>query len=106
VGAIALSGFVLVLGGLVAVLGNAGSSGIVATGGVLGLAELVLITRVVERRQGARVIVVGLALVQALGGVVLLVTGNPVGLLAIALAGSIVVPLATDEADRFFGVPV
>jgi hypothetical protein len=101
--ALGACGFLLLGLGLAAMIG--GGSLLAAFGGVLGVAELVVVGRVVERRQAARVAAMSLALVQAGVGVGFIATGHIVGLVLIALAGLIVLPLSTESAEQFFAAP-
>ncbi|MFL6238381.1 MAG: hypothetical protein ACJ735_02650 [Actinomycetes bacterium] len=99
--ALGACGVVLLGLGLTALI--IGGSTLVAAGGVLGVAELIVVGRVIERRQTARITAISLALVQAVFGLGLLATGTAPGLALIPLAGLVIVPLSTDSVERFFG---
>ena len=100
--ALGVSGVGLLLGGLYGVLGDAGSTGLRELGALLGIAELLVVGRVIERRQAARMTAMTMCLVQSLGGVLALADGQPLGLLVIVLASLIVVPLSLPTAERYF----
>jgi len=93
-------GFGLLGIGLAALVG--GGSTLAAAGGVLGVAELIVVGRVIERRQSARLTAITLAIVQAALGVAFIAAGAPLGLVLIPLAGLVVLPLSTDSAEQFF----
>ena len=86
--------------GMAALIG--GGSTLAAAGGVLGVAELIVVGRVIERRQSARLTAITLAIVQAVLGVVFIADGAPLGLLLIPFAGLVVLPLSTESAERYF----
>jgi hypothetical protein len=98
-----LCGVILLGLGLAAVI--VGGSTLAASGGLLGVAELIVIGRVVERRQSARIAAVTLAILQAALGVAFIATGNVVGIFLIPLAGLVVVPLSTESVEHFFQGP-
>jgi len=103
--ALGISGVFLLGLGFRGVLGSAGDTTLADTAGVLGIVELVVVGRVIERRQAARVLAIGLALLQAIGGVIALSRREPVGLGVLILAGLVVVPLSNATAERFFELP-
>src|SRR3977135_2319826 len=89
--ALGLSGVLLLGLGFRGVLGAAGDTTLADIAGVLGIAELVVVGRVIERKQAARVLAIGLALLQALGGVVALSHRDLVGLGVLLLSGLVVI---------------
>jgi hypothetical protein len=93
-------GFGLLGLGLAALVG--GGSTLVAAGGVLGVAELIVLGRVIERRQSARLTAITLAIVQAGLGVAFIADDSPIGLVLIPLAALVVLPLSTESAEQFF----
>jgi hypothetical protein len=101
-GVIALGacGLALLGVGMTAVV--AGGSTLASIGGVLGVAELIVVGRVLERRQAARITALSLALVQALLGVGLLAHGEMFGLALIPLAGLVVIPLSMESVEQYF----
>jgi hypothetical protein len=100
--ALGVSGAALLGFGLYGVLGDAGATGVREAGAVLGIAELIAVGRLVERRQAARLIANSFALLQSLDGVALLASGRAVGVALVPLAGLVVLPLATNSAEHFF----
>jgi hypothetical protein len=100
--ALGVSGLLLLGLGFHAVLGTAGATTLADVAGVLGIAELVLVGRLLERRQTARLLALGAAVLQALGGVIALAQRHGLGLAVLVLAGLVVVPLASQRAERFF----
>jgi hypothetical protein len=101
IGALATSGILLVASALYRIFAHQ-ESVVADLAAVLGVAQLVVVGRVVARHQGARVVAISLALLQALGGVVILVHRSAYGLIALALAGFVVLPLARQDADEYF----
>jgi hypothetical protein len=99
--ALGISGVGLVLLALIAVFARR-ETVITDLSALLGVAQLVTVGRVVERNQTARVVAISLALLEALGGVIVLAGRSGYGLIAIALAGFIVLPLGGHDADEFF----
>jgi hypothetical protein len=79
-----------------------GESLLLAAGGVLGTAECIVTGRLVERRSSARIAAITLALVQAVGGVIAVANGQPLGLSLIGLAGIVIIPLSTQSAEDYF----
>jgi hypothetical protein len=100
--ALGVCGLALLGGGLAAVIVS--GSTLTAVGGVLGVAELISLGRLLERRQSARITAISLALVQAVLGVTLLATGHAYGLLLVPFAGLIVVPLSRESVESYFEV--
>jgi hypothetical protein len=100
--ALGLSGLYLLGVGFRGVLGEAGDTTLADVAGVLGIVELIVVGRVIERRQTARLLAMGLALLQTLGAVIALAQRDALGIAAIVLAGLIVVPLSNEAAEHFF----
>jgi hypothetical protein len=100
--ALGVCGIALLGAGLAAVILGGGT--LTAIGGVLGVAELISLGRVVERRQAARVAAISMGLLQAILGVALLATGHAYGIVLIPLAGLVVIPLSLDSAEPYFEV--
>ena len=73
---------------------------------ILGIAQLVVLGRLVGRHQVARLVAITLALVEALFGVVVLATGaSGGGLVVLLLAGLVVIPLSNATAEHYFETP-
>ena len=98
--ALGVTGIGLLILGLATLIG--GESLLLATGGILGTAELIVVGRLIERRPSARVAAMTLALAQAVGGVVAIANGQLAGLSLIGLAGVVIIPLSTQAAEDYF----
>jgi hypothetical protein len=98
----ALSGILLVVFALFRIFAHTENTA-TDLAAVLGIAQLVVLGRLVGRHQVARLVGITLALVEALFGVVVLATARSAyGLIAIVFAGFVVMPLATNEAEEYF----
>lgn len=100
--ALGVTGFGLLILGLATLI--FGESLLLAAGGILGTAECITAGRLVERRPSARVMAITFALLQAVGGVIAIAMGQPLGLSLIGLAGIVILPLSTQSAEEFFEV--
>jgi hypothetical protein len=98
--ALGATGLGLLILGLATLIG--GESLLLAAGGVVGTAELIVTGRLVERRQSARIAAITLALVQAVGGILAIANGQLAGLSLIGLAGVVIIPLSTETAEQYF----
>jgi hypothetical protein len=95
----------LMLGlGMYGVLGDAGATGLRELAGFLGVVQFVALARLREHSQSARMFAMVLAWVQAVGGLAAVIGSEPLGALAILLAGSVVVPLSARSAEEYYGV--
>jgi hypothetical protein len=79
-----------------------GGSTLIGVGGVLGVAELIVVGRVIERRQWARIAAITLALLQTALAVGLLFEGYATAVILIPIAGLVVVPLSTEAVEPYF----
>jgi hypothetical protein len=95
------SGIALVVVALVAVFASR-ETVLTDLSALLGVAQLVVAGRVAARNQVARLVAISLSLVEAFGGVIVLTKRSAYGLIAIAIAGFIALPLGRHEADDYF----
>jgi hypothetical protein len=98
-----VAGLLLLVYGLLALIFTA--TMLLAVGGFVGMAEMVVTGRLLQRQQSARVSAMSLALLQAIFGVLLIVDRNPIGFVWIVLAGLVVIPLSMESADQYFAAP-
>lgn len=102
-----ISGLVLAVWGLGAVFGRAESAR-TDLGGVLGIVELACARQLLDGRQLGRMIAMSLCLCQTVLGLSALTGGIETHDVAwafalVVLAGAVVIPLASDDAEQFFG---
>lgn len=98
--ALGLTGLGLLILGLTTLI--FGESLLLAAGGILGTAECITAGRLIERRPSARIVAITLALAQAVGGIIAIANGYPLGLSLIGLAGIVIIPLSTQSAEEYF----
>jgi hypothetical protein len=96
------SALMLVIFGLVQIL-RSEETLLTDLAALLGIAEVIALGHVIQRKQWGRIAAMSMCLVQTLLGVLGLTAGFAIALPMIALAGFVVVPLSTEDAEEWFG---